>query len=112
MNVRRMYVFGGWVPLHYDPEKANVPGALSIEKEWKCTNTLAAFNLDTLSWEQISMELPPGATDDVLPRGRAGHAACPVFSRLYILSGRDGYRKAWNSQVRLSIQLAITITIG
>lgn len=109
MYVRRMYVFGGWVPLHYDPEKANVPGALSIEKEWKCTNTLAAFNLDTLSWEQISMELPPGATDDVLPRGRAGHAACPVFSRLYILSGRDGYRKAWNSQVRLSIQLAVTI---
>ncbi|RXM34720.1 Host cell factor 2 [Acipenser ruthenus] len=33
------------------------------------------------------------------PRPRAGHCAAVIGSRLYIWSGRDGYRKAWNYQV-------------
>lgn len=33
------------------------------------------------------------------PRARAGHCAAAVGSRLYIWSGRDGYRKSWNYQV-------------
>lgn len=33
------------------------------------------------------------------PRARAGHCATTVGSRLYIWSGRDGYRKSWNFQV-------------
>ena len=37
----RMLVFGGWVPLISSDK--NDP--YSNEKEWKCTNTLAAFNL-------------------------------------------------------------------
>jgi len=36
-----MFVFGGWVPL-ISVDKTE---QLSHEKEWKCTNTLAAFNL-------------------------------------------------------------------
>jgi len=35
----------------------------------------------------------------LLPGPRAGHCAVAVGTRLYIWSGRDGYRKAWNNQV-------------
>ena len=38
--------------------------------------------------------------EDALPRARAGHCAVSINTRLYIWSGRDGYRKAWNNQVR------------
>ena len=37
--------------------------------------------------------------EDALPRARAGHCSVAIHSRLYIWSGRDGYRKAWNNQV-------------
>lgn len=37
--------------------------------------------------------------EDALPRARAGHCAVAINTRLYIWSGRDGYRKAWNNQV-------------
>ncbi|VDL59295.1 unnamed protein product [Hymenolepis diminuta] len=86
----RMYVFGGWVPLISDDMKT------TAEKEWKCTNTLASLNLDTMSWEPIQMEV---YDDSQVPRARAGHSAVAVSTRLYIWSGRDGYRKAWNNQV-------------
>lgn len=64
--------------------------------EWKCTNTLACFNLDTLTWEPLAID---SSDTDSCPRARAGHSACEINSRLYIWSGRDGYRKAWNNQV-------------
>ncbi|EUB63789.1 Host cell factor 1 [Echinococcus granulosus] len=86
----RMFVFGGWVPLVMDDMKT------TVEKEWKCTNTLASLNLDTMSWESIQMEI---FDDSLVPRARAGHCAVAVSTRLYIWSGRDGYRKAWNNQV-------------
>lgn len=85
----KMYVFGGWVPLVADDSKT------TIEREWKCTNTLAVLNLDTLTWQNINME----AVEDNVPRARAGHCAIGIHSRLYVWSGRDGYRKAWNNQV-------------
>lgn len=28
-----------------------------LEKEWKCTNTLASLNLRTMCWEDLSLEL-------------------------------------------------------
>jgi hypothetical protein len=37
--------------------------------------------------------------EDNLPRARAGHSAVHINNRLFIWSGRDGYRKAWNNQV-------------
>lgn len=37
--------------------------------------------------------------EDTVPRARAGHCTVAIHSRLYIWSGRDGYRKAWNNQV-------------
>jgi host cell factor len=87
----KMFVFGGWVPLILEENKLNS----STEKEWKCTNSLAILNLQTLSWEAQAMEV----FEDNLPRARAGHSAVNINNRLYIWSGRDGYRKAWNNQV-------------
>ncbi|XP_060036673.1 host cell factor 1-like [Erinaceus europaeus] len=88
----KMYVFGGWVPLVMDDIKV-----ATHEKEWKCTNTLACLNLDTMTWETILMDTD--TLEDNIPRARAGHCAVAINSRLYIWSGRDGYRKAWNNQV-------------
>ncbi|XP_015598947.1 host cell factor [Cephus cinctus] len=86
----RMYVFGGWVPLVVDEVKV-----ATHEKEWKCTSTLACLNLETLTWEQLTVD----SMEENVPRARAGHCAVGVHSRLYVWSGRDGYRKAWNNQV-------------
>ena len=41
------------------------------EKEWKCTNTLASLNMETMTWESLSMEV----FEDAMPRARAGHCA-------------------------------------
>nr|XP_023693256.1 host cell factor 1-like isoform X2 [Paramormyrops kingsleyae] len=86
----KMFVFGGWVPLVMDDVKV-----ATHEKEWKCTNTLACLNLDSMSWEQVLMD----TLEDTIPRARAGHCSVAINSRLYVWSGRDGYRKAWNNQV-------------
>ncbi|EDV24948.1 uncharacterized protein TRIADDRAFT_2707, partial [Trichoplax adhaerens] len=93
---RRMLIFGGWVPMVSDDNtNRDETKSMSHEKEWKCTNTLASLELDTMSWEKIDMDI----SEDNVPRARAGHCAIAVNSRLYIWSGRDGYRKAWNNQV-------------
>ncbi|XP_043107911.1 host cell factor 1a isoform X3 [Puntigrus tetrazona] len=86
----KMYVFGGWVPLVMDDVKV-----ATHEKEWKCTNTLACLNLDALTWETVLMD----TLEDNIPRARAGHCSVAINNRLYVWSGRDGYRKAWNNQV-------------
>lgn len=108
-----MFVFGGWVPL-ISLDKNEQYGN---EKEWKCTNTLAVLNLGNISkkksqrvcknekiiffltetntWELLGQE----SLDETIPRARAGHCAITVNTRMYIWSGRDGYRKAWNNQV-------------
>lgn len=86
----RMYVFGGWVPLTMDESKPD-----GQEKEWKCTNTLACLNLHTMAWEPLALE----TFEDANPRARAGHSSVVIHTRMYVWSGRDGYRKAWNNQV-------------
>lgn len=83
----RMYIFGGWVPLNEDSNEGDV-------KEWKCTNDLACLNLDTFVWESSSHVF-----DENMPRARAGHCSAVINNRIYMWSGRDGYRKAWNNQV-------------
>jgi len=89
----RMYVFGGWVPLVCENDSKT--GGNVQEKEWKCTNTLATLNLESMNWEFITNE----SFDDSVPRARAGHCSVAISTRLYVWSGRDGYRKAWNNQV-------------
>ncbi|CAH0385374.1 unnamed protein product [Bemisia tabaci] len=86
----RMFIFGGWVPLVLDDVKV-----AAHEKEWKCTNQLACLNLEHMAWENLIME----TAEENLPRARAGHCAAAIHCRVYIWSGRDGYRKAWNNQV-------------
>lgn len=85
----RMFVFGGWVPF---VEEVKLP---IHEKEWKCTNQLACLNLETMTWEDLNMDM----NEDNMPRARAGHCAANIQTRMYVWSGRDGYRKAWNNQV-------------
>lgn len=50
-----------------------------------------------MSWEQLNIE----AGEENVPCARAGHCSVGVSTRLYIWSGRDGYRKAWKNQVVL-----------
>lgn len=88
----KMYVFGGWVPLLMDD--IGLKGT-THEKEWKCTNQLACLNLETMTWEELNLD----TTEENMPRARAGHCAASIHTRMYIWSGRDGYRKAWNNQV-------------
>ncbi|XP_074000111.1 host cell factor isoform X3 [Rhodnius prolixus] len=89
----KMYVFGGWVPLVLDDLKVS-----THEKEWKCTNQLACLNLSEMKWEDLTMD----CAEENVPRARAGHCAVVVNCRIYIWSGRDGYRKAWNNQAMKS----------
>lgn len=56
---------------------------------------LLLFLSDTMSWETILMD----TLEDNIPRARAGHCSVAINNRLYVWSGRDGYRKAWNNQV-------------
>lgn len=88
----KMYVFGGWVPLLMDD--IGLKGT-THEKEWKCTNQLACLNLESMTWEELQLD----TTEENMPRARAGHCAASIHTRMYIWSGRDGYRKAWNNQV-------------
>lgn len=60
---------------------------------------------DTKKWEEISMD----SSEENMPRARAGHCAVVVHCRIYIWSGRDGYRKAWNNQVRYAFQVHVHI---
>ncbi|XP_049878347.1 host cell factor 1 [Pectinophora gossypiella] len=85
-----MYVYGGWVPLVPDESKL-----ATHEKEWKCTNTLASLNLESMTWDNIALD----KFEECIPRARAGHSAVAIQTRLYIWSGRDGYRKTWNNQI-------------
>ncbi|XP_054271937.1 host cell factor 1-like [Macrosteles quadrilineatus] len=89
----RMFVFGGWVPLISDDR--NSESIYCNEREWQCSNTLACLNLETMMWEELQTE----AKREDLPGARAGHSAVAINSRIYIWSGRDGYKKAWNNQV-------------
>ncbi len=47
----RMFVFGGWVPLISTDKNEQ----FSNEKEWKCTNTLAAFNLGNSNKKTLNL---------------------------------------------------------
>uniref|UniRef100_A0A914H9Y6 Fibronectin type-III domain-containing protein n=1 Tax=Globodera rostochiensis TaxID=31243 RepID=A0A914H9Y6_GLORO len=93
----RMFIFGGWVPARPE-DKMEQP-----DKEWKCTNTLAVLNLNTLRWEHPigphALTFPSNPAGTPWPVPRAGHSAAVINKRIYIWSGRDGYRKLWNSQV-------------
>ncbi|TSK13340.1 Host cell factor 2 [Bagarius yarrelli] len=101
----QMYVFGGWVPA----EERNAVGA-----EWVCSNSLSVLNLDTMTWHTLKPESRQHQQSVTVmmekeeneenghncwPKARAGHCAVVIGTRLYIWSGRDGYKKSQNYQV-------------
>ena len=46
INIFRMYIFGGWIPIQ---AKANKQKQVFLpEKEFKCTNSTACFNMGKL----------------------------------------------------------------
>lgn len=94
MIKNKMYIFGGWVPVN--PEA--VDSGPNTETEWKCTNNLACLNLETNSWE-VCPPFPEKDDNEEVPCPRAGHTAAAVDTRMYVWSGRDGYKKLWNNQV-------------
>lgn len=65
-----------------------------------CTFTLMFSTLfftpsETMTWEDAQMD----KFEEQMPRARAGHCSVGIHTRLFVWSGRDGYRKAWNNQV-------------
>ena len=52
---------------------------------------------DTYTWEEAPVF--PADNEEASPCPRAGHAAAVVGTRMYVWSGRDGYRRVWNNQV-------------
>lgn len=97
----KMYIYGGWIPKKVfgnakdwsTENDVNNPAPQMIhEKEWTCTNTLGILDIDTYTWTYVSNE----TQSDSLPKARAGHCAVAISTRMYIWSGRDGYKKAQN----------------
>ncbi|KAF0991793.1 hypothetical protein HZS_571, partial [Henneguya salminicola] len=89
----KMVVFGGWIPANDSVTSSDK--TVFSENDWKCTNNVSSLNLETLAWENVCIS----ESDDLVPRPRAGHCGVMLNNRLYIWSGRDGFRKSWNDQV-------------
>nr|KAF6373819.1 host cell factor C2 [Pipistrellus kuhlii] len=89
----KMYIFGGWVP-----QKGENIEASPHDCEWKCTSSFSYLNLDTAEWTTLVSDSQEDKKNS-RPRPRAGHCAVAIGTRLYFWSGRDGYKKALNSQV-------------
>ncbi|XP_075407188.1 host cell factor 2 isoform X2 [Tenrec ecaudatus] len=89
----KMYIFGGWVP-HKGENIETSPH----DCEWRCTSSFSYLNLDTAEWTTIISDSQEDKKNS-RPRPRAGHCAVAIGTRLYFWSGRDGYKKALNSQV-------------
>lgn len=53
--------------------------------------------LETMTWEGHSMR----EQDRGAPKARAGHCAVAIGGRMYIWSGRDGHRTAWDEQANV-----------
>ncbi|XP_027196008.2 host cell factor 2-like [Dermatophagoides pteronyssinus] len=96
----QMYIFGGWTLMDKsinNPTDSTDSESNKMKECWKCSNTLAILNLDHLNW--ITPKIDESDVSDSIPKPRAGHSSTLIGSRLYIWSGRDGYRKSWNNQV-------------
>uniref|UniRef100_A0A915E149 Host cell factor n=1 Tax=Ditylenchus dipsaci TaxID=166011 RepID=A0A915E149_9BILA len=110
----KMFVFGGWVPVlpHEKIQHDDKP-------EWKCSNSLAVFDVNSLTWELCFEDTngevrtlkvrshwawPEDIPQNIIecesaPCARAGHSSVVINKRVYVWSGRDGYRKSAKSQV-------------
>lgn len=64
-----------------------------------CIYVCLVARADTFTWEEMPEFVDDGG--ESCPCSRAGHTAAVVGTRMYVWSGRDGYKKVWNNQVRL-----------
>jgi len=53
----------------------------------------------------VCPSFPEKDDNEEVPCPRAGHTAAAVDTRMYVWSGRDGYKKLWNNQVWLTINI-------
>ncbi|OQV18378.1 Host cell factor 1 [Hypsibius exemplaris] len=94
----KMFIFGGWIRDERAKSNENVADTekdLSVlQKEWMCTNSLGAFDLEKLHWDSYKYD-----EGEAAPEPRAGHCAAIVHNRMYVWSGRDGYKKSVDAQV-------------
>ncbi|KAI2662067.1 Host cell factor 1 [Labeo rohita] len=67
----------------------------SLHSATTITNKMFVFG----GWVPLVMDDVKVATHEKEWKARAGHCAVAINNRLYVWSGRDGYRKAWNNQV-------------
>ena len=65
---------------------------------------------DTYSWEVVPEF--PSDNEDVCPCPRAGHSAAVVGTRMYVWSGRDGYKRVWNNQVTIACLIRLSYMTG
>ena len=61
-------------------------------------STIALASPDSFTWEACP-QYPDTEEQEEAPCPRAGHTAAVVGTRMYVWSGRDGYKKVWNNQV-------------
>lgn len=68
---------------------------------WRCLNSENQKQQQEETGEEEQEEEEEEDEDDHIhwPKARTGHCSVPVGTRLYIWSGRDGYRKKRNYQV-------------
>lgn len=62
--------------------------------------------IDINAWE-VCPPFPEKDDNEEVPCPRAGHTAAAVDTRMYVWSGRDGYKKLWNNQVWLIIRCGL-----
>lgn len=89
----------------------NITTILHLDNLRNCFNNKYLFTVDTLTWHNLTLEehqqgLASGVqsveqeeSSAHWPKARAGHCAVTVGTRLYVWSGRDGYKKFNNYQV-------------
>ncbi|KTG43381.1 hypothetical protein cypCar_00000156 [Cyprinus carpio] len=109
----KLYVFGGWVPVGEAEDALAADGIIS-EIALITFNVLCWYGLltvDTMTWHDLTPEehQQRSASGEQLVeqeegnahwlKARAGHCAVTVGTRLYVWSGRDGYKKYNNYQV-------------
>ncbi|KAG2459916.1 TRXR1 reductase, partial [Polypterus senegalus] len=111
----KCYLFGGLANDSEDPNN-NIPRKIALVRgQLKPENMLVRRSIypcrtsraldfrtpeacNSMVWSCLEPEMQEDGKKSG-PRPRAGHCAATIGSRLYIWSGRDGYRKAWNYQV-------------
>lgn len=64
--------------------------------------------IDSMTWE-LCPSYKEAEDSEEAPCPRAGHCAAVVGTRMYVWSGRDAYKRVWNTQVYtvLSILMAL-----